>query len=888
MVFSSLVPAISGAYAATTPLFTVNLIVPNSNAVRRQHGAIIADSMQAVGIDARVYFLNFADVVSREFFENAYFANGSVDWSQVGLDFNHGGNDVSFIGWGATSPTPDSSFSNIRGTLNDWAPNGNNYYLYNSSVVNAAIKDMYAQPTFAAQQADLFKIQAQLLNDTPFAVVYYTNWIVGRDPLIKDYGGTNTWSELAFPDVQHYSGVSTLNFAEAGNVFPAGNLNPLPVSASNSFYALFQYSPVFSSTMEIDPRNNGYYLALANSITTDSSGLNWTINFKPNNFQDGVAVTADDFVFTLQSTFDPTSGAVGSGSIVSALGSRGSFTYLNGTTKVIDQTAPGDTPVNWAIKAVSANTFQYSLSQLYPFMNLTYTVLSPLPKHYFEQMPYSAWSTSGYSTAQSYTFHYDTAKYGGNGTATFGGPFGNGAYIYTGFDTASSTAHEVAWEGYWNATGLESMGQFSVKNYNVVWINGGQAAVTALLGGTVNQIDTNYALSSFQTQIAAGGKNVVTGPELGYQEMGINNFNPIWGTGKATPNGVTDPANAAKYAADVRKAFSLLIPRQLIVQNLLLNAGTPGITPWGPAYGPWFNSATKADAYDPVLAKQYLALAGYGTSGISGPITVIPITPYQITGGNVSGGTVSFGNVSLPAGNIFGLPINLTGTFASPITGSPYPNQLLVLEQSLNGLNYSTAGATVTDSGGNYWFLFYPAAPGTVWYRWQFTGYFVPPGTFGGTGTVGNYTQLIANGTLPAVLPPQTGPVNNITTITIAQVLAGLAQSLSNNFASSAASTNAGLAQLAASTNALTASLTTQINTAINSTSQQFTTSLTSVSNQLSGQISSMQSTLSGQITAQKNDLTSQINTATYVAYGGIIIAVIALLAALFLSRRKS
>lgn len=889
MVFSSLVPAVSSAYAATTPLFTINLIVPNSNAVRRQHGAIIANSMQAVGIDARVYFLNFADVINREFFENALLPNGSVDWTQVGLDFNHGGYDIGFIGWGPTSTTPTSEFGNIRGTLADWAPNGNNYYLYNNSLVNSLIKDMGITVNFSQQQQDAWRIEAQLQNDSPMDVVYYNNWIIGRDPAIKNYGGANVWNNLAFPfDLQHYSGISTLNFAEAGNVFPSGNLNPLPVSASNSWYVVFMEQPVFGATMEIDSRTGQYYLALADSITSSADGLTWTVHVRPSNFQDGVAVTADDFVFTMQSSMDPTSGAVASGSIASDLGTRGYFKYLNGTTETIDQTPAGTTPITWNMTAVDANTFRYTLTQPFSFMNLTYTIINPMPKHYFELYAPATWSTLGYSTATPYTFHYSTTAYsGGNGTATFAGPFGNGPYIFTGFDTTSNTASLVKWNGYWNATGLAALGQYTVQNYNVVWINGAQAAVAALIQGTVNQIDTNYGLASFVSQMTAAGKNVITGPDLGYQEMGINLANPIWGTGTATPNGQKDPANAAKYGADVRRAISLLIPRQLVVQNLLLGTGTPGITPWGPAYGPWFNPNLSADPYDPVLAKQYLALAGYGTSSITGPIVVNPITPYQITGGNVTGGQVSFGNITLPSGNIFGLPINVTGTFASPITNVPYPNQLLVLQESLDGNSFYNVGATVTNAQGNYWELYYPSQPGLTYYRWQFTGYFVPAGTFGSTGTIGNYTQLILNGTLQAVLPPETGPVNNVTTITIAQVLAALATSISTNFGSSASSTNAALANLATQTNALTTQLTQQINTAINSTSSQFTASLSSVSSQLSSQISSLQSTLSGQITSTKNDLTSQINTTQYVAYGGIIIAVIALLAALLLSRRK-
>jgi ABC-type transport system substrate-binding protein len=697
-LFSAIAPAANSAYAAAAPYFSVTLIAPTTNPARRQYAAIIANSMRNIGIDAKVFYVLFDELQNRLFFLAAYNADGSVDWTKVGTDFAHGGYDVGFIGWGATGLSPDSSFSNFLGDYADWAPNGNNYYLYNSSVSTALMNDVYKTANVSRQIQDLWNLQAQIQQDVPQVTIYYNLWVIARDPALKDYGNASVWSEVTFPDVEHYSGKDTLTFAESGNVFPSGNLNPLPTTQSNSFYALFIYSPAFSSLQSIDSRDNSYYLALANSIKSTPDALNWTINFKPNNFQDGVAVTADDFVFTYQSLFDPNGGYVGQGTMLSQLGTKGVFTYLNGTSKVMDQTASGKSPTTWTVKAIDKQTFEIDLPELYSFMNTTWTAIFPLPKHYLEQFPISGWNSLGYSTATPYTVNWDASKYGGTGSWAAAGPFGNGPYIITKFDKVSNTANEVAWDGYWNATGLKSIGQYAVKNYNVVWISGADAAIAAFKQGTVQQLDTNYALGPSVATLQGIGANVLMGPELGYQEMGINMQNPIWGTGVDTPSGQANPANAAAAARHVRQAFSYLVPRSLIVANLLNGLGSPGITPWAPAYGQWFNPNLQPNAYDPTLATQELAQAGY-----SGGSALPPPPPPPIVQQNYL---------------IAGLPVQVSGKVVDTSAGVIYNGTEMTLQMSYDKATWVDVASTVTSADGSYAAWFTSSQPGTVFLRW--------------------------------------------------------------------------------------------------------------------------------------------------------------------------
>ncbi|MEM0288266.1 MAG: ABC transporter substrate-binding protein [Nitrososphaerota archaeon] len=821
IIFSAVTPVAVNAFAQSQPIFSMTLLAPTSNPVRRQYASIIASSFAQVGINAQVAYVTFAELIPRMFFTSA------TSCSQTGATFSQGGYDAGFIGWGSTSIVPDGWLYQYLGTCSNWAPTGNNYYLYNNTQVNQLIDQAETTTNLTLAKQDIWQVQAIVHNDSPNDVIYYTNWVIARNPNIQDYGGNNTWNEVTFPDIQHYSGVSTLTLAEAGNVFPQGNLNPLPVSSSNSFYALFMYAPVFSSLQEIDTRTLTYYLSLANSITSTPNGLNWTITFRPTNFQDGVPVTADDFVFTYESLFNPTSGYVGLGSMLVQLGTVGHFTFsspsvanfvfshLNGTSPVtpdsgislsgstitINQSSPSAPPVNFYVTATGPNTFTIDLSQPYSFFNQTWTTISPLPMHYLGYFAPADWSSNPYSTASGPDTYpngtvvkaVDSGNDPMNGKP-ISGPFGSGPYIFAGFDTTTNTAHLVRYNNYWNATGLEALGQFTVQQYNVVWINGAEAAISAYKTGIVNELDTNYALAPYASTLKSIGANVISGPELGFQEMGVNMKDPIFGTGVATPAGQANPANAAQAARDIRRAFSYLIPRQLIIDSLLLGQGVPGATDWAPPYGSWVNPNVKSDPYSPTTAAQLLAAAGYSVAALPPPpgSAVAPLPTQYVVGTPTQ-------------------PIVITGNLTDPVTHEPIAYANVTLQYSYDNVTFTNTNVSVvTGSEGFYNISWVPPYPGTVYVKLNYPGapvlsFYEPPGLV-------NLASYLTSALQPYATSSQ---------------LSSLQLSIGN---------------------------------------------LTSTISRLNTQVSNLQSSLA---------------TATYVAYGSIIIAIIAVIVAIYMAARR-
>jgi len=702
---STAVPVMfSNAYAQTPSLFSVTLIAPTGgNSVRRQYASIITSNMISVGIDAKLFYVNFDQLVNRMFALTA----------SPGSSFSQGGYDIGFIGWGYTGYVPDFR-SNFDGRPAYLPPTGNNYAYYNSPTVNGIFDKLYATTDTATQVQLTHQFQDQVFNDAPYNYVFEAVDPVPRAAKFSAWGNSSQYSEVTFPDVQHWSGGNSLTMAEAANIFPGNNLNPAVTASSNSFYALYVYGAIMGGSLqEPDPRCSCYIPGTAQNITSSPDGTTWTVNIKPGvMFQDGVEVTADDFLFTQYAETNANTASTSLGSNIQYLGSKVSFKFLNGTTRVDDNTGPGVPETDGWWNATSRYQFQFHLPAVYAFTLDTYAATTPFPMHIMEKFPFSTWDSSPFSTASGpYTYTWDTKQYGGSGSYTATGPVGAGAYEMQSYDFTNNIATLTKFPGYWNATGLQSMGQFSVNTYKVQWISSKDAAIAALKNGQVDLLDYNYGLAKDKATLQAiPNVNIITATELGWQEMGFNMNSPIFGTGTATPAGTSDPTKAADAARDIRKAVSHMIPRDLIVSSLLNGAGYPLASFLGPGWGVWYDPTLTPDTYDLNAAASLLQQAGYSVS-------VTPPAPIAYAGSPMLGS----GSVTI------------SGT-------GPAANMLVMVQQSTDGGNTWTDFAPLlTDNSSKYTTAAAaPPAFGSVWYRANFTGIVPSPGIVAGiqNGTI--------------------------------------------------------------------------------------------------------------------------------------------------------
>jgi ABC-type transport system substrate-binding protein len=693
---STVVPVLfTHAYAQSPGIFSVTLIAPTGgNSARRQYASIITQNMISLGIDAKLFYVTFDQLSNRLFAATA----------PAGSSFSQGGYDIGFIGWGFTSFVPDFR-GNFDGRTGYTPPSGSNYAYYNSSVVDGIFDQLYRTTDTATQVQLTHQFQEQVFKDAPYNYVFETIDPVPRASKFSAWGNNTLFSEVTFPDIQHWSGGDSLTMAEAANIFPGNNLNPIITSASNSFYALYVYGEIVGGSgngggaalQEADPRCGCYVMGSAQNITSSPDGLTWTVNIKPGvMFQDGVEATADDYLFSQWAGLRPDAASVGLGTSITYLGSKVKFTWLNGTTTVVDNTSPTTPETDGWWKATSRYQFQFQLPAVYAFTRLTFAQFSPLPKHIMEQFPVSTWDSAPFSTANGpYTYHWDATKYGGNGTYTAVGPVGAGPYKLQSYDFTNNIATLVKFPGYYNATGLEALGQFTINTYKVQWISSKDAAIAALKNGQVDLLDYNFGLQKDKaTLLSIPNVNVMPSAELGWQEMGFNMNNPVFGTGTATPAGTSNPANAADAARDIRKAISHLIPRDLIVSELEAGSAYPLASFLGPGWGEWYDPTLTPDTYDINMAASLLQQAGY-------TVSVTPPAPIAYSGSPMLGS----GSVTI------------SGT-------GPVANMLLMVQQSTDGGNTWTDFApAMTDNSSRYQ-VSAPAPPafGSVMYRANFTG----------------------------------------------------------------------------------------------------------------------------------------------------------------------
>ena len=100
LIFSA-VP-IPAATASGQTYFSFTLIAPTSNPVRRQWSSIIASSFESANIGVNLIFTSFGTLINRAF------------GSAPGPNYNDGGFDALFIGFGGGTPLPDFGTNNVH------------------------------------------------------------------------------------------------------------------------------------------------------------------------------------------------------------------------------------------------------------------------------------------------------------------------------------------------------------------------------------------------------------------------------------------------------------------------------------------------------------------------------------------------------------------------------------------------------------------------------------------------------------------------------------------------------------------------------------------------------------------------------------------------------
>lgn len=846
------------------------MIAPNTNPVRVQWAEIIQNSYQQYGIAANLVFTAFGPLTDRVW-------GGQVTPSTP-LLFNQGGYDAIFIGWGGGTVLPDYGTDNVVNYKSstpsaEFPPNGNNYAFFDNATYNTLANE-FASSFNVTQREQLAKQMVNIVaQQRPYLVIIGGLGATPDNPVasyVYPWNQQSTWNTGAVgADFQHWKLTGGHTEIDVGISADLTCQNQIQTTLCNSQYDQWLQGsggPTVAALEELDVRNLNYFDALATSITSSPDHLSWSVKFLPHNFQDGVAVTSNDYVFSYMLQMISSVGFVGLGTDQSLFGLNSKFTYLNGTSDYVmngtyyHKTAPsGFTPTS-TFTAVNPTEFNFTMPAAYPFTDPLLTGISAEPMHALEQIGFSNIATSYWTTLGNTptTIHWNTSVYGGNGSYTTYGAFGDGPYVYKGYDKVAKVGTLVKWSGYWNATGLQSLGEFNAQTVHIVTISGKDAALAAFANGQVNSLDNNYEFDKTDAAAvtSAGGVNIfMNAPNNGWQELGLNLHHPVFGTGTGTPLGQQNPAKAAFAARMVREAMSYLIPRAQIVQQLLQGLGVQGITQFCTCFQQYMPAGLQPDPYNPTQALSFLAAAGYNT-GVAPPSSGTSI------GGNFNTQITVPGSTVVAPSFLLGQSFTLSGIYtpvpkALMVTAGGY---VVVLEQSTDGgTTWLPVDDAFTNTGGYFSMTYTPTINGLLQYRLFYTGISVLTATADAYGTPSAIESVIPpTNPFPSQWKNDTdtsyGPVSNLSVGTLGSLISQLASG-----------------------------------TQLTSIANQLTNSLTGVSSSIGTLTASQQTANNNIATANTNisNLQSSVSTLTDVAYVALAVAVILGLAAIALSRRK-
>jgi len=757
---------------AATPLFKVTLIAPgNANILRRQWGAIIANSMQFVGIDAQVVFLSWGAVYARSL---------TPAPDMIGKTYDQGGFDIQLIGW-TPGAFPVSGYFQIYYGAN--TPPNSNYMLWKNATFDKDIETTISNGYNDVGRAAFWDAQTVEFNDLPASQILFSSTVMPANPAVDFNGYAWVWDNLGpVPDFIKYPGHTSFVFASTGELLA---LNP---PLSNSWYDTIAFNPIYSGLFGLDSQLN-VVPNLATSVDISADKYTYTYHLRPNvQWQDGAPFTADDVLFSLYGTLYYPTGTQAAGFYSGFIGEDITFVWLNKTqTRLVlnndEGTAwygpatgtPTVTAVNpdrkATVTAIDANTVSIKIAN-FGASGKPAAIFHPegdgfaiIPKHVLEGVDAADWL--------GHSFNTGVGTYTANGKPWVG-PVGTGPYQFVSYDSVTALVHLKKFNGYWNRTAEEAQGLFGITDYYVKYIVEKDPAIAALKTGDADALDQNYQM---QKDVKLGNlafAKVYTLPNSGIQQMGYNMKHPIFGTGTATPKGQTDPANAWLYARYVRTAFDLLIPRQQIIDQLLDGYGDPAdVHVPTTAVMNMRNPNIHPRPYDPELAKSYLASAGYATGAAPLPAPTPTVPTFYL-----------------------GFTFPVTGRFANPVTGVGYANMIVVLQQSADNSTWKGVAQSVTGSDGSYTMFATPPSTGTWYYRVYFPGVTAAEAAFGGAaGPNYDYSKL------PTVLPPEYGAVSKVTVASLDDTLKGLATS------SSVSALQSQLSQLQSSTASLQASI---------------------------------------------------------------------------------
>ena len=461
--------------------------------------------------------------------------------------YAEGGFDILFVGWGWDLDWDPTGLFDTAGIT----PNGDNFYQYSSSDMDNAIYN-YTQSFVLADRIEWAEeIQAILYEDLPQLTIVYSQSVYPFTEGFTGWDGLLWASDYQSMENWEIPGETEFHYAEPAEF---EDFHPL---TTESVYDEHWINQIFAALAERSIVTDRGYAPYVATDFSSSDGLTYTININEDAvFADGHTLTADDVIYSYQLGVTP------------ALGGTDYSTNIkywdnSSVTKISDYEL----------------TIEFKAQYVFQDSNLNEPIL---PKHIWESIDYVDHQSQAISWASD-----NPEKI-----------FGAGPYMLEEYDATNGVIHLTVNPYFDDWTGVTP----KFQDIYFEFYGSKEGALSALAAGTIDMVDAQFSIQLDELDIAGTDYALVRDP--GTQEMGINMEHPYLGTGELCP------IVGAESAKHIRKAINHMIPREIIVDEILGGIGAQGVTGM-PNVAIGFDESLEPYEYSVDLALQHMKEAGF-------------------------------------------------------------------------------------------------------------------------------------------------------------------------------------------------------------------------------------------------------------------------------------
>ncbi|UCF94723.1 MAG: hypothetical protein JSW39_11385, partial [Desulfobacterales bacterium] len=548
---------------AGPPFFKLYFMIPNNQPPRMVWGTLAAQQMEKIGIDVVSSYVPWTIIIPRRTTgEGKTHADGGWDAYLERYYYN------------TILPVPNTLFHSSQ-----IPPYGPNYYYVEDPEIDKALDDYSRAMDESGHMEAIKRFEKRWYDTEPMTILFYPEDVIAVNPKLQGFDST-TFNPVFYPHPENWTIEGAGDDATAAFAEWAPPERPLFPMYSTGYNLSNIFGPVYNCLLEYDSWESKKLVpALAEDYTVSPDGKHWVIKLRQGvKWHSGEEFTAEDVKFTWDTLLDQAYASIHQANVTKVFGSPDAYKVTGKYEITVDLP-------------------EYTIL----FRDFVMGAMHIMPYHAYKDIKADA--IQGHA-AGTWLGSYTVKTSDGKEYAAQGG-IGTGPWVAMGYDPAKKAYKMVKNENYWKET------SGNVKTFYVVLIQGADAVLSALKAGEIDAHDPMYGIENMVPTIDPSWGKVLKFDSYKWQHICFNLRHPVFGTGVETPLGKEDPARAAEAAAHVRKAISLVIPREQIVQEIVSGYGQAGTVPIPYSAPEYDHEMLKPIPYDLELAKQYMEKAGY-------------------------------------------------------------------------------------------------------------------------------------------------------------------------------------------------------------------------------------------------------------------------------------